>query len=147
MSGFDFCSVYSCLSRRRPSRQRRERKKTNTNPNSNTRSRRNPSPNREDNVLLLSREVANELHRFTGHRDRVIAVAFSTDGTQILTAGRNDRTVKLWNTATGELIRDFPRQKQNIVSAALSPDGTQILTGGSAGDSPGEVMLRDAATG
>lgn len=42
-----------------------------------------------------------------GHRDQVFSLAFSKDGKR-LASGSSDRTVKLWNVDTGELIRDFP---------------------------------------
>lgn len=42
-----------------------------------------------------------------GHRDQVFCLAFSKDG-KLLASGSSDRTLKLWDVATGNLIRDFP---------------------------------------
>src|SRR5262249_36822850 len=50
--------------------------------------------------------------RFTlrSHTDRVIGVAFSPGQGQLLATASNDRTVKLWNASTGELLFDLPGQ-------------------------------------
>jgi hypothetical protein len=42
-----------------------------------------------------------------GHADWVVSVAFSPDG-KTLASGSWDRTVKLWDVATGREIRSFP---------------------------------------
>lgn len=42
-----------------------------------------------------------------GHRDQVFSLALSKDG-QFLASGSSDGTVKLWEVATGKVIRDFP---------------------------------------
>jgi WD40 repeat protein len=49
--------------------------------------------------------------------------------------------VRLWNTQTGALIRDFTPENTHGRPMALSPDGSLIATGGKS------VRLRDARTG
>jgi WD40 repeat protein len=92
------------------------------------------------------------------HSDTVRPVAFSPDGKRIL-SGSNDKTIKLWDIATGHLIRTFETHACGGVSSAeFSPDGTRVLSGGygsftESGTSacPGSrdenVKLWDAATG
>jgi WD40 repeat protein len=68
-----------------------------------------------------------------GHTEIVYAVAFSPDGTHVLT-GSFDKTLKLWETATGKEIKTFggPSGHQNLIlSVAFSPDG-QLLASGAA---------------
>ena len=65
----------------------------------------------------------------TGHKGEVLSVAFSSDGTQLLT-GSKDKTAILWNAQTGELIKNVTGHKHRIQSVAFSPtDATRILTG------------------
>jgi WD40 repeat protein len=66
-----------------------------------------------------------------GHTELVSAVAFSPDGKSILT-GSFDKTLKLWETATGKEIRTFggPSGHRDLVlSVAFSPDGHTFASG------------------
>jgi WD40 repeat protein len=77
-----------------------------------------------------------------GHADTVYASAFSPSGAQIL-SGSRDKTLKLWDTATGHLIRTFVGHSEPVVSVAFSPDGARVLSG--ADDKT--MKLWDAQTG
>jgi WD40 repeat protein len=71
----------------------------------------------------------------------VNSAAFSPDGRQII-SGSWDQTIKLWDIATGRIIRTFEENTSHVYSVAFSPDGRQILSG-----SDGFVKLWDKATG
>src|SRR5579871_1657664 len=77
-----------------------------------------------------------------GHSDAVNSVAFSPDGRYVLT-GSNDKTARLWETATGKEIRTFRGHTANVLSVAFSPDGRYVLTG--SGDKT--ARLWETATG
>ncbi len=64
----------------------------------------------------------------TGHTAGVNSVAFSPDGTKVLT-GSSDSTAILWNASTGAVIRAFAGHTGAVYSAVFSPDGTKVLTG------------------
>ena len=77
-----------------------------------------------------------------GHTAGVTAVAFSPDGTRILT-GSGDGTARLWDAATGTTVATLAGHTAPVTTVAFSPDGTHVLTG--SGD--GTARLWDTATG
>ncbi|MGO9115106.1 MAG: WD40 repeat domain-containing serine/threonine protein kinase [Thermoguttaceae bacterium] len=60
----------------------------------------------------------------------VFALAFSPDG-KFLAAGDNDRRgfIKIWNSATGSLVRTLRGHADAVLSLAYSHDGKQLLSG------------------
>lgn len=73
-------------------------------------------------------------YTLTGHSDFVNSVAISPDG--ILASASRDRTIKLWDFATGELLKNitghsgpvtcvtFSESGQTLASSSANPDGT-----------------------
>jgi WD40 repeat protein len=58
----------------------------------------------------------------------VSSVAFSPDGRKVL-SGSRDNTLKLWDAASGGLLRTFAGHSHEVLSVAFSPDGRQVLSG------------------
>ncbi len=76
-----------------------------------------------------------------GHTENVTSVAFTSDGAYLV-SGSEDRTVKIWESATGKEIRTL--HHEGIVTAiALSPDNKKVL----AGDEKGNITIWETATG
>src|SRR5262249_45215063 len=61
------------------------------------------------------------------HPGAVTQVAFSPDGRTVLTAC-NDRTARLWDVATGQLLQEL-KHPNLIQVAGFGPDGRTVLTG------------------
>jgi WD40 repeat protein len=60
-----------------------------------------------------------------GHKDRISSVTFLPDGKHALSAS-SDRTMKLWDVASGDVVRHFP-VPAGWTGAALSGDGKLVL--------------------
>jgi WD40 repeat protein len=64
------------------------------------------------------------LRTLAGHTDGVRGVAFSPDG-RTLATGSEDRSVRLWNPATGHELAVL-REKQHVTGLAFAPDGKEL---------------------
>ncbi|KAM0169111.1 hypothetical protein ACHAPF_010297 [Botrytis cinerea] len=83
------------------------------------------------------------LQTLEGHTNPVTSVAFSPDGKQVV-SGSDDKTVRLWDTVTGQQIQPTLEGHTDYVrSVAFSPDGKQVVSG----SDDKTVRLWDTATG
>ena len=77
----------------------------------------------------LSSVIASELlQTLQGHTGRVYTVALSTDG-QTVISGSWDKTVRIWNAASGELLQTLQGHTDAVRSVALSTDGQTVISG------------------
>ncbi|MDD9965220.1 MAG: TIR domain-containing protein [Myxococcales bacterium] len=63
------------------------------------------------------------------HRGVVNTVAFSPDGTRMVTGG-SDGMARLWNAITGQEVATIDARTASVLAAALSPDGKRLITAG-----------------
>ncbi|MBA4067903.1 MAG: hypothetical protein C0501_30220 [Isosphaera sp.] len=95
-----------------------------------------------------------------GHRDQVFSVAVSKDG-KFLASGSSDRSVKVWDVATGAVVRDFanpdfkpvlpgepaPSHPGWVHAVRFTPDGAFVVSGGAVGTRKGYLAVWRAADG
>ncbi len=84
---------------------------------------------------------ANTFCTLKSHTGWVNSVAFSPDGL-LLASGSADKTIKLWEVATGSLVRTLYGHSYTVYSVAFSPDGRLLAS------APWqEIKLWEVATG
>jgi WD40 repeat protein len=78
-------------------------------------------------------ETHYAVRRFEGHTGPVRRAALSPDGRLALSGSgypNGDKTLRLWDVASGKEIRQFQGHTDQIHGVAFSPDGRQVLSGG-----------------
>lgn len=85
-------------------------------------------------ILLWRRTDAEPLrltHPVVGPVGTVGSVCLSADGRYLLSSGRyGDRTLRLWDAATGEFLRAFEEQPAESMVVRLTADGSFAVSGG-----------------
>ncbi|MFM6248968.1 MAG: trypsin-like peptidase domain-containing protein, partial [Dolichospermum sp.] len=81
-----------------------------------------PQPN-PDNTFNFT--LAQTL---TDHSDDVNSVAWSPNG-RTLASGSSDKTIKIWDGRTGNLLRTLSGHSDSVLSVAWSPDGRTLASG------------------
>ena len=59
-----------------------------------------------------------------------MSVSFSPDGSRIC-SGSADKTIKVWDAVTGEVINILTGHRFDVRSVSFSPDGKRICSGSS----------------
>ena len=94
------------------------------------------------NISTLDATTGIHTSTFSGHIDLVRSLAFSSDGTSLV-SGSHDKTVRLWDIQTGGVIRSYYGHTGWVVSVSISPDQTTIASG----SHDKTICLWDAQTG
>ena len=81
-----------------------------------------------ENAVLWDAVTGAKRHTLAGHRDTIESLAFSPDGTRVLT-GSVDRTVGVWEAATGKRVGTIPVSVGVVSHLAVSPDGQSAAIG------------------
>jgi WD40 repeat protein/serine/threonine protein kinase len=96
---------------------------------------------RPDFVTIWDAATGQKTGTLKGHSDAVLSVAYSRDGSKLLT-GSYDNTARLWDLASGK-SRELSGHDWWVWSAAFSPDEQRIVTA----SQDGSVIVWSAASG
>jgi WD40 repeat protein len=81
-------------------------------------------------LATITRETkVGEVRQFNGHTECVQGVAFFKDGRRFASCGW-DRTLRVWDVATGKELARLERHDHNFDCLALCPDQRHVLSGG-----------------
>ncbi|MBI3844937.1 MAG: PD40 domain-containing protein [Planctomycetes bacterium] len=75
------------------------------------------------------------------HGGNTTDVAYSPDGRIVASCG-TDNTIKLWDAASGALLRTLSGHADDVNTIAFSPDGQWIASGAGGSDVPGESTIK-----
>ena len=85
-----------------------------------------------NNTIQLRQLSTTKLLRiisvYSDQINRVQSIAISPDG-HILASGGSDKTIKLWNLETGELLCTLNAHSRGVNSVVFSPDGQTLASG------------------
>jgi WD40 repeat protein len=82
------------------------------------------------NIIILNGITGNQVAVLSGHTFPVESLAFSLDGTSLVSGGY-DTAPKLWDVQTGGVIKTFHGHTSSILSVSISADYTMIASGSS----------------
>ncbi|MFH7026341.1 MAG: WD40 repeat domain-containing protein [Heteroscytonema crispum UTEX LB 1556] len=73
-----------------------------------------------------TQQINQAILTLSGHTAPVRAIALTPDA-QILASGGDDKTIKLWNLKTGELLRSLNGHTEQVIFLAISFDGKTLV--------------------
>ena len=88
-----------------------------------------PSPTlRAEKPLVSAKLNVALVHTLESHTNVVWGAISSFDGQTIISSS-GDKTIKVWNLATGKLLRTLKGNSQQVLSVAISPGDRTIVSG------------------
>jgi WD40 repeat protein len=78
-----------------------------------------------------------------GHSDNVLFVAFSNDGSRVV-SGSSDKTIRIWDVEAGKTVMGpLEGHSDNVLSVAFSNDGSRVVSG----SNDNTIRIWDVETG
>lgn len=84
---------------------------------------------RDDGILILNVRTGKIVLTIKEtYTDSITSVAFSPDGGMLVSTGRDDSTIQVWNVHTGEHVRTLFGHTEEVNSVAFSSDGHTLAS-------------------
>ena len=96
-----------------------------------------------NSIHIYDANTYKELIVLVGHTDSVLTIAFSPNGKRLI-SGSLDRTMRLWNTDTGKLIRTREEHTAPVNSVAFSANGKRFWSASSENNTIRSWHARDS---
>jgi serine/threonine protein kinase/Tol biopolymer transport system component len=97
---------------------------------------------RQGTVTIWEATLQRPLLTYRGHRDGVLALAWSPRGNYIA-SGSNDQTVQVWEAQSGQRLLTYQGHQGLVEAVAWAPDGQRIASGAA----DGSVQVWEAFSG
>ena len=81
------------------------------------------------NTNKYDKKKKSSIRCLTGHAQKITGIVFSPDNL-LAVSGSYDKTICLWNLATGDCVKEYNNHSCEIFSIALSPDGRYLVSSG-----------------
>jgi len=81
-----------------------------------------------NDIIIFNALTGSQTAVLSGHTGYVVSVAFSSDGTWLV-SGSSDNTVKLWDVQTGGVVKTFHGHTGATISVSISVTNTIIASG------------------
>ncbi|AIE76026.1 MULTISPECIES: WD40 repeat domain-containing protein [unclassified Synechocystis] len=82
-----------------------------------------------NNIDLRRVRDGMRVKTLSGHSDKVSGVAFSPDGERVVSVSGGDRTIRIWERQSGNLLQTLADNIGPTTSVVFTPDGSQFITG------------------
>ena len=80
-------------------------------------------------IRIVNTDTLAEIRTIANHADWVTSIAWSDDGTRLV-SGSRDKSAKVFNANTGELLVSYPGHAAAVRGVAFLPDGKQVYSAG-----------------
>ena len=101
---------------------------------------------KDTQVVIVDLPSGSERPFGEGHSTRISALAWLPDNARVVSAGLNDRELRVWDVVTGATERTIEleyEQDVSVMALAPTPDGRSLFTGWNTGVGLHEIDLRD----
>jgi WD40 repeat protein len=85
---------------------------------------------RRNNVQLWNAQTGKLVRELAGHTAWPMTLAFSADGTTVISGGGHDKTIRFWDVGTGRETAKLEQHTDSVLALALSSDGKLLASGG-----------------